>query len=143
MGMLCREMKSLARELEATLGYAAGDRGRGIAYARLREARGEHLLRVSFRVRPQFVAREVAYAALIAVAQTLHRRGVVKARFVLEDERLVAEVTEHGELSAAMVLPYVRLKCALNQFDAVSLAAAQTLDLTQRARAEIALNSVA
>ncbi|MBV8374661.1 MAG: hypothetical protein JO302_04055 [Candidatus Eremiobacteraeota bacterium] len=129
--------------MEAALGYAADDRGYGVSYARLRDARGEHLLRVPFRVRAHFGAPEVAYAALIAVAKTLHRRGVIRARFVLEDEGLVADVTQQGALSAAMVLPYVRLKCALNQFEAVSLVAAQTLDLTQRARAEIALNSVA
>jgi hypothetical protein len=129
--------------LEATLGYAADDRGRGIAYARLRDPGGERLLRVGFRLRLGYIAREVAYAALIAVAQTLRRRGIHKVCFVLEDEQLVADVTEHGELSAAMVLPYVTLKCALNQFEAFSLVAAQQVDVTQRARAEIALNSVA
>jgi hypothetical protein len=137
------ETKPATRPLEARLGYAADERGRGIAYTRLRDERGEHLLRVAFRVRREYVSREVAYAALTAIAQTLARRGVMRARFLLEDEQLVADVIEREALSAAIVLPYVRLKCALNQFETFSLAAAETLDLTQRARAEIALNSVA
>jgi hypothetical protein len=141
--MAVREGTVAVRTLEAMVGYAADDRGRGVAYARLHAGSSDHLLRVGFRVRRDYVAGEVAYAALTALAQTLRRRGATNVRFVLEDERLVADVTERDALSAAIVLPYVRLKCVLNQLDAFSLVAAQTEDLTQRARAEIALNSVA
>jgi hypothetical protein len=141
--MTARTHHPTGRALDATLGYAADDRGRGIAYARLRDDGGEHLLRVGFRLRAGYVAREVAYGALTSVARILRRRGVTNVRFVLDDEQLVADVSEHGALSAAIVLPYVRLKCALNQFEACSLATAQPVDLTQRARAEIALNFVA
>jgi hypothetical protein len=136
-------MQPRLQPLEAALGYAADDRGRGVAYARLRHPGGEHLLRIGFRLRFGYVAREVAYAALTAVALVLRRRRVSNVRFVLEDDRLVDDVLAHGELSTAMVLPYVRLKCALNQFETVSLSVARDLDVTQRARAEIALNSVA
>lgn len=130
--------------VNAELGYAADDRGRGIVYAQLGILGKAHLMRIGFRLRPSYAAREVAYTALAAVARTLHRRGIRTVRFVIEDEQLVSEVTVAAtELPAPMVLPYVRLKCALNQLEAWTLVASPQADVTQRARAEIALNSVA
>ena len=130
-------------EVDAVLGFSADERGRGVAYARLAGERGDHLLRVGFRLRRGYVAREVGYAALTAVAQTLHRRAVPRVRFIVEDELLVRDVHEHSELPPEVVLAYVKLKCALNRFDGFVLDSAEEGDLTQRARAEIALNSVA
>lgn len=130
--------------INAELGYAADDRGRGIVYAQLGILGKAHLMRIAFRLRSSYGEREVAYAALTAIARTLHRRGIGMVRFVIEDEQLISEVTVAAtELPAAMVLPYVRLKCALNQFASWALVSAPQADLTQRARAEIALNSVA
>lgn len=131
---------------EAHVGFAADVRGKGIAYARLRSTTGTRLLRLSFRVKryPSLVEREVAYAALTAVASSLQERGIARATFHVGDEQLVRDLAEHRALPAALVLPYVRLRCALNRFDEFAVAdAGESADLAARARAEVALHLAA
>jgi hypothetical protein len=131
------------RAIDANIGYAAAPEGNGIAYSRIAGGGAEHLMRVSFRVRPGFGEREAGYAALTAVVEALKRRGISRVRLALEDGGVVEEVAAHADVPPRAVLPYVRLKCALNQLEQFKLQAAPAGDLTQRARAEIALHSVA
>lgn len=133
--------------IDAQLGYAADRDGRGIAYVRLvprrdEDTAGERLVRVPFRAQ-RFAgldAREVGYAALTAVSELLHERGVTAATFYLSDGQLVTEVNEHRDVPLALVIPYVRLGCALNRFTSFRLdCSPDPEDLAQRARAEVAL----
>jgi hypothetical protein len=123
---------------DVEVGFGAGRGGQGIAYARIRSGGGEHLLRVAFKLRRQFTDAEVGYSAVTAVVRALHKRRLKNVRLAVDDVELV-DGLRGAEIPQAMVLPYVRLKCALNGFDGVSVNAAQSGDLAQRARAEVAL----
>jgi len=123
--------------VQVEVGFGAAVGGRGIAYARIRGA-AEHLLRVTFKLRPAFADAEVGYAALTVVARALRKRRLTNVRLAVDDAGLIDGLSG-GEIEPAMVLPYVRLKCALNGFERVELSAAPATDLAQRARAEVAL----
>jgi hypothetical protein len=127
------------------VGYAADERGRGVAYARIAAPAGERLVRVAFHVRryPGTEAREVAYGALTAVAQLLRERGVKRAVFYVPDAALVADWCEHRAVPPPLALSYVRLGCALNRFTQHALAASEESDLCARARAEVAYHTAA
>ena len=131
--------------VEAAIGYAADVRGNGVAYARLTGRRKRQLLRIAFRVPApaQPIDRASGYAALTAVARALRERGVLRVRFSLNDARFTDEVGGRRELPETLALPYVRLRCALNSLSSFSIRAGSTDDLTQRARAEVALNLAA
>ncbi len=130
--------------VEAAIGSAADDRGSGVAYARVAGATEPHLLRVPFRVEGREPHQRAAgYAALTAVARTLRGRGVARVRFLIDDETLLADLSGRNSVPDALVMPYVRLRCALNQFDDAGFAAATSGDLAQRARAEVALRVAA
>lgn len=141
------ETRKSGRTIGATVGYAADSRGSGVAYARLspKGSAAPELLRVPFRVRryPALLEREVGYAALTAVADTLRDRSVGSVRLAVNDPELVADLTERRSVPIALALPYVRLGCALNQFRRHSVVLAPDEDLTARARAEAALGSAA
>lgn len=131
----------------ATAGFAADERGSGIAYVRLDGAPGRRLVRIPFTVvrYPALLEREVGYAALTAIAARLRELGVVNVRFAIEDTRLVDDLRERRELPPALSLAYVRLGCALNQLRSVAVipAPAEAADLTARARAEVAMHVAA
>lgn len=129
----------------ASLGYAADDRGHGVAYARIAAESGEHLLRIPFRTgRASAVQeREAGYAALTATVNALRGRGVRRVCFRLEDTALIADLAEHRDVPPPIVLPYVRLRCALNQIEEFRFEPAPASDLAQRARAEVVLNVAA
>jgi len=130
--------------VEAAIGCAADSRGDGVAYVRVAGATTEHLLRVPFHAeRGDSGDRAAAYAALTAVARALHERNVGRVRFLLDDPALLADVTERNNVPDALVLAYVRLRCALNQFRDVRFELAPSGDLAQRARAEVALHVAA
>jgi hypothetical protein len=140
-----RQRTSL-ENVEALVGYAADAGGRGVAYVRVAAPSEEHLLRIPFSVRRKrdLNGREVGYAALEAIAGDLRKRGVRGVVFALDDRQLVEDLARHGDVPEALVLPYVRVRCALNQFAGASL----RLDgagagLAQRARAEVAFNVAA
>lgn len=130
--------------MEATVGYAADERGRGIAYARVSGSRSRQLLRVEFRVavRP-LTDRAVDYAALTAVARSLARRGFREVTFVVADANFADEIATGRGVSDGLVLSYVGLRCALNALATFHLRTASTDELTQRARAEATLNVAA
>jgi hypothetical protein len=131
--------------VQAQLGYAADALGNGIAYARLTTRTGERLVRVAFPVKrfEGLGGREIGYAALAAVATMLRERGVSRVRFYVPDLELVADVTNHRAVAPPLVLPYVRLGCALNQFSSFAVDAGEDPDLDGRARAELFINTAA
>jgi hypothetical protein len=137
-------MRSPDPGVDAIVGYAADGRGSGIAYARLSLGRSRRFLRVGFRVgAPPFSERAVGYAALTAVTRVLCRRGFREVRFVLADADFVEEIASGRGIGETLVIPYVRLRCTLNSLIKFSVRVAPTDDLTQRARAEVALNVAA
>ena len=139
-----RKQKKTA--IAASIGCAADLRGEGVAYARLRSATGSRLLRMPFQVQryPGLDEREIGYAALTAIAAALRERGIARVRFEVDDEYLVRDVNEHRDVPAPLVLPYVRLGCALNRFDEHALVlAGDDGDLRARARAEVAMHLAA
>ena len=128
--------------MEAAVGYAADERGNGLAYARLVGARSRRLLRVGFRAGAPS-ERAVAYAALTAVTRALTRRGYRDVSFLLADEEFAAEAASGRGVSERLSLAYVALRCALNAMATFVIRAGATDELTQRARAEVALNVAA
>jgi hypothetical protein len=131
--------------VQAQLGYAADRLGEGVAYARLTTRTGERLVRVAFRVQRYegLGGREIGYAALTAVATMLRERGIERASFGLADADLVADCNAHRDVPPPLVLPYVRLRCALNRFAAYLLNVGGDPDLEARARAELVLHTAA
>jgi hypothetical protein len=138
-------MRAADQGVEAAIGYAVGRRGRGLAYARLTGRGVQNLLRLPFRIaRPALRNERVGgYTALTVVARALRDRGIQRVRLLLSDATLVEEISNRRELADALVLPYVRLRCALNTLAGYDVAVGATDDLTQRARAEVALNLAA
>jgi hypothetical protein len=131
--------------LQAHLGYAADSLGNGIAYARLTSRTGERLVRVAFRVQrfSGLDAREVGYGAVAAIATLLGERGIESVEFYIPDEQLVADVSEHRAVPPPIVLPYVRLGCALNRMKDYALCLGSDPDLSQRALAEVTFSTAA
>ncbi len=131
--------------VQVQLGYAADRHGNGVVYARLTSRAGERLVRAAFRVQRYagLDGREVGYGALSAIATILYDRHVERLRFVLPDAAMVADIGECRDVPLPLVLPYVRLKCALNRFHEYALVAHADPDLLNRASAEVALNPAA
>ncbi|MHB8239673.1 MAG: hypothetical protein ACYDFS_08525 [Vulcanimicrobiaceae bacterium] len=138
-------MRNRVSMTEAQVEYAADERGWGLAYIRLGSGKSGGLLRVGFEVcrYPALLEREVSYAALSAVCHVLRARGVRRVAIFVPDAQIVADIGERRELPAALLLPYVRLRCELNQFAEHSVAVAGDRELAARARAEVALHVAA
>jgi hypothetical protein len=128
-----------------TVGFAAGPGGSGVAYAAAGAGgRNGSPVRVEFvcRALPALRGRDVAYSALDAVLAELLRRGVTRAVIAIDDANLPLDVSERRSLPNALIVPYVALRCRLNQFAAVTVVEAHDAvarDLTARARAEATL----
>ena len=133
--------------VDAVTGFAADEEGSGVAYVRLQLGGSARVLRVPFRVRryPALRGREVGYAALTAVGETLRGRNVQRVRFILDDAQLRSDLREHRDVPAPLTVAYVRLRCVLNGFQAYEVAPAgdAASDLTARARSEIAMHVAA
>lgn len=128
--------------LVVEVGYAGGERRDGLAYARIAGAGVTRLIRRSFRVPEPGDDRAAAYGALTAIAAELtkgRRRGIC---FVISDALLAAQINNRSEVPEPLAIAYVRLRCALNAIGA-GITVGPTDELTQRARAEIALNVAA
>lgn len=136
-------MRGLARVVEAAVGFSAGADGRGIAYVRIDAPNRERIGRIGFKVAMAATLQTTQYAALTAVARALHRRGVRHVRFVVGDPQFADEITGARAIEQALAIPYVRLRCALNSLMKFSVRIGEVDDLTQRARAEAALNVAA
>ncbi len=137
-----------AQPVVVNVGFAAGNGGDGVAYAALRGSDGtESVVRVGFRCRALAAlrGRDIAYAALAALADDLLRREVRDVVFRIDDAELPVDLRERRALPAALTVPYVVLRCKLNRFRraAVVVADASSRDLTARAKAEVSLNIAA
>jgi hypothetical protein len=133
---------------DVAIGYAADRRGHGIAYARVTTSTSEHVLRLTFRVNldrssGEMLERQIGYAATTAVANELRRRGVRRAAFAIPDASLLTEIRGGGAVPQELVLAHLRLRCALNAFERCDVRVGESPDLTQRARAEVALHHAA
>jgi len=125
---------------DVAIAYAANLRGVGVAYAAI--AGESEPRRIAFRLEryPALLGREVAYAALIAVATALRAEGYRAVRFGIADERVVEDLEQRRQLPQAISLSYVQLKCRLNMFSRVDVVVANPPDdLAARARAEVEL----
>ena len=130
--------------VDATLAYAANLRGDGVAYVSFA---GEATpRRIAFHVDrlPALLDREVSYAALLAVADTLAQEGYRRVRLGLADERVTEDLAQRRSLPMALSLLYVRLKCRLNTFTQAEIVVRSAPDdLAHRARAEVELSVAA
>ncbi|GAC1306101.1 MAG: hypothetical protein NVS2B3_08000 [Vulcanimicrobiaceae bacterium] len=98
-------------------------------------------MRATFRCRPLSAlgGRDVAYAALEALARVLLERDRRSVELRLDDVALVEDLGARRPVPQALTMPYVRLRCTLNRFreaKVVMAADRTTRDLTARARAE-------
>lgn len=131
-----------------SVGFAAGERG-GVAYAALGAGpNDDSIVRVTFACRPApaLHGRDVAYAALNAVAGTLLARGLQDVELCTEDGSVPLDLTVRRALPAALTLPYVTLGCTLNRFASATIttvANSLSRELTARARAEASLDVAA
>ncbi len=138
------KMRRSGRLVEAKVAYAGDPHGRGIALVSLATAHGSRLLRLPFRTpHPRGEDRAIGYAALTEAAKAVRELGCRRVKFTLGDARLVDQVGAQRDLPETLALAYVRLRCALNALEAYAIKTGATEDLTQRARAEAALNLVA
>jgi hypothetical protein len=95
---------------------------------------------------PALLGRDVGYAALRAVVAELIHRRIRPVEIRVADATLAEDLACRRDLPAALVVPYVTLRCALNRLPgaAVVPAVERTVhDLTARARAEVSLNVAA
>jgi hypothetical protein len=134
--------------LHVTIGYAADERGEGVAYALLGAPKGRSLLRSAFRVQRcgGLAGREVGYAALTAIVAALRHRGTRSLTIDICDDEIVAEIEGRRPIPPALAMPYVTLRCALNGLAQARLRCtdrASVADLEARARAEVSLHVAA
>lgn len=132
---------------DVRIGYAADERGEGVAYARV-GGRSEALTRAGFRVRRLrgLGDREIAYAALTAIVGALRKRGARAIDVAIADEAVVAEIEGRRPIPPALAMQYVTLRCALNglaQARVRAIEPAHVADLEARARAEVSLHVAA
>jgi len=136
------------RAVHATIAFATGPGGYGIAYARVRRKNRSEILRAPFVCRGSADSdgRDAAYVATIAVLDRLAASGERGLALAIDDPRLVADLAERRTLPGALTLPYVRLRCALNRMhvsDVRPADPAAAADLAARARAESAFPTAA
>ena len=134
----------------AIVGFAAVAGGEGVAYAALRGSSGDRnsLVRVGYRCRPLAAlhGRDVAYAAVTAMAAELLRRGYVAVTIATGDAELATDLDRRRLVPQALTVPYVKLRCTLNRFGEASVVLTEdraARDLTARALAEVALTVAA
>jgi hypothetical protein len=130
-----------------TVGFAERD-GVGVAYAVAGNGGRGSAVRVGFSCRPlpALRGRDVSYAALSAVSDELHARGLHNVTFKIEDEQLALDIASRRTLPSALIMPYVALRCSLNRFAVVHVEGVTgnvARDLAARARAELWLNVAA
>ncbi len=133
---------------DVAIGYAADERGAGIAYAAVHTGSAVSTVRLRFTARPTpaLEGLEFGYAAVAVVAAHLKARGFGRVRLRVADERIVADLNGTGAPPKALTMLYVRIRCLLHGLGAARLEAGQAADvadLTARARAEAELTVAA
>jgi hypothetical protein len=147
--LLMKRQKRTEGATRATIGFAAGEAGEAVAYVSLDDELGlGQTLRVPFRCRvlPSLTGRDVAYAAVLAVADELLQRGLKRVTLLLDQEELVEDIRQHRTVPSALTVAYVMLGCALNRFREARLEwspSSACRDLEARARADISLHVAA
>ncbi len=133
---------------DVAVGYAADERGRGIAYAAVATGSNRAVVRLPFTspVLPALDGLDVGYAAVAAIAAHLKARGFARVRVRLADERIVADLGGTGSPPKALAMAYVKTRCMLHALGAVRLETAapvEVRDLSARAQAEVRLHAAA
>lgn len=133
-----------SRGATARVGFAVDRSGHGIVYARLVADGRMSVLRASFRVQPDSEsALRSGFAAIAAIGLHLRKRTDC-LELQVDDAALVAALTQHGELPVALLLPYVRARCALNAFAGCRVRVSTgPNDLAARALAEVSMRVAA
>jgi hypothetical protein len=133
---------------DVALGYAADERGHGVAFAAVSTGSAAAVVRLPFKVRPMpaLEGLEQGYAAIAAVASHLKARGVSRARIRVADERVAADLNGAGAPPKSLAMLYVSARCTLRTIGPVRLETAQSTeirDLGARAQAEVGLHAAA
>jgi hypothetical protein len=133
---------------DVAVGYAAGDRGNGVAYAAVNNGSATVVVRLPFTAPPLpgLDGLECGYAALAAVGAMLKARGFGRVRVRVGDARIVGDLSGAGSPPKPLAMAYVKIRCALHSLGAVRLEVADAVevrDLTARAQAEIGLSVAA
>ena len=133
---------------DVVVGFAHDGSGHGLAYAAIANGSGRGVMRIPFSTTPLalYEGREYGYAAVAAIGAELRRRGFVRVRVRLGDERIVRDLAAPVVVPPALGMPYVKARCALNGFAAARVERAdprEIADLEGRARAELQLRTAA
>jgi hypothetical protein len=133
---------------DVAIGYAADDRGSGIAFAAIHTGSTTNVVRIPFRFVPLagLDGLEGGYAAVGAVAGHAKARGFGRVRIRLADARVAADLNGGGAPPKALAMVYVKVRCALHSLGAVRLEPAEPVevrDLQTRAKAELRLRPAA
>lgn len=136
------------RSADVAVGYAADSAGNGIAYAAIATGTARSAVRVTFGAQPlpALEGRELAYAAVSAVATYLRGRGFSRLRLRIADDGVVDELNGRRAVPLPLAMAYVKARCALNGFSVARVERGEpieTHDLQTRAQAEIALRASA
>jgi hypothetical protein len=133
---------------DVALGYAADERGRGIAYAAVNTGNAVTTVRLSFAASrlTALEGLELGYAAVAVVGSHLKDRGFSRVRIRLADARVVTDLSGMGTPPKPLTMAYVRIRCVLHALGAVRLEFAESMevrDLAARAKAEVELRLAA
>jgi hypothetical protein len=133
---------------DVAVGYAADERGHGIAYAAISTGTASRVVRLTFTAPPlpALDGLESGYAAMAAVGAHLKARGFGRLRIRVGDPRVVADLNGAGSPPKALAMAYVKTRCVLHGLGAFRLEAAEPIeirDLAARARAEVGLHVAA
>jgi hypothetical protein len=133
---------------DVAVGYAADERGHGVAYAAICTGNATRTVRLAFSVEPlpALGGLEQGYAAVAAVGAHLKSRGLGRVRIRTGDPRVVADLNGAGSPPKALAMAYVKIRCVLHALGFVRLEAAEPVeiqDLAARAQAEVELHAAA
>lgn len=133
---------------DVVLGYAADERGRGIAYAAVSTGNATGVVRLPFSVPPMpaLEGLEQGYAAVAALASHLKARGVGRVRIRVADERVAVDLSGAGTPPKALAMLYVTARCSLRALGPIRLETGGSTDvgdLAARAQAEVGLHAAA
>jgi hypothetical protein len=133
---------------DIALGYAADDRGHGVAYAAVSTGGATAVIRLPFNAPPMpaLEGLEQGYAAIVALASHLKARGVSRARIRIAQQRVAADLSGAGTPPKSLAMLYVKARCMLRALGPVRLETADSSeirDLLARAQAEVGLHVAA
>ena len=133
---------------DVAVGYAADDRGNGIAFAAISTGNATGIVRLSFSAPPLpgLEGLECGYAAVAAVGAHAKGRGFGRVRIRIGDARVVADLNGAGSPPKSLAMAYVKIRCILHGLGSVRLEVGEPVeirDLAARANAEVQLHVAA